>query len=146
LPACPAPTLECAVMQDILTTCAYCGCGCGLYLHVENNRVIGAAASRHHPISRNNLCVKGWHVADFIHDPARLTEPLMKKKGELTRVSWDEALDFTARQLRKIRDDSNGGGIGVLASAKCTNEENYLLQKLTRAVLGSNNIDHCARL
>jgi predicted molibdopterin-dependent oxidoreductase YjgC len=133
-------------MQDILTTCAYCGCGCGLYLHVENNRVVGASASRHHPISRNNLCVKGWHVADFIHDASRLSEPLIKKQGRLVPVSWDEALDFTAGRLHKIIEETTGSGIGVLASAKCTNEENYLLQKLTRTVLQTNNIDHCARL
>jgi predicted molibdopterin-dependent oxidoreductase YjgC len=133
-------------MQDILTTCAYCGCGCGLYLHVEDGRVIGSSASRNHPISRNNLCVKGWHVSDFIHDPARLTEPLRRKNGELRPVSWDEALDFTASELRRIADKSDGHGVGLLASAKCTNEENYLLQKLARAALGTNNIDHCARL
>lgn len=133
-------------MQDILTTCAYCGCGCGLYLHVENGRVIGSSASRNHPISRNNLCVKGWHIADFIHDPARLTGPLLKKNNEFIPVSWDEALAYTAGELRRIRDETDGCGIGVLASAKCTNEENYLLQKFARAVLKTNNIDHCARL
>ena len=133
-------------MQDVLTTCAYCGCGCGLYLQVENGRVIGSSASRNHPTSRNNLCVKGWHVADFIHDPARLTEPLMRKGGELQPVSWDEALDFTAAELHRLAENSDGRGIGLLASAKCTNEENYLLQKLARAALGTNNIDHCARL
>ncbi len=117
-------------MQDVLTTCAYCGCGCGLYLHVEDGRVFGSSASRNHPISRNNLCVKGWHVSDFIHDPARLTEPLMRKNGELQRIA----------------KASDGRGVGLLASAKCTNEENYLLQKLARAALGTNNIDHCARL
>jgi len=133
-------------MQDVLTTCAYCGCGCGLYLHVEDGRVIGSSASRNHPISRNNLCVKGWHVSDFIHDSARLTEPLMRKNGELRPVSWDEALDYTASELHRIADTSGGRSVGVLASAKCTNEENYLLQKLARAALGTNNIDHCARL
>jgi predicted molibdopterin-dependent oxidoreductase YjgC len=133
-------------MQDILTTCAYCGCGCGLYLHVENGRIIGSSASRNHPISQNNLCVKGWHIADFIHDPARLTRPLLKRNDNFIPVSWDEALDYTAGELRRIRDQTNGRGIGVLASAKCTNEENYLLQKFARAVLKTNNVDHCARL
>jgi len=133
-------------MQDILTTCAYCGCGCGLYLHVENGRIIGSSASRNHPISQNNLCVKGWHIADFIHDPARLTRPLLKRNDNFIPVSWDEALDYTASELRRIRDQTNGRGIGVLASAKCTNEENYLLQKFARAVLKTNNVDHCARL
>lgn len=133
-------------MQDVLTTCVYCGCGCGLYLHEENGRITGSQASRNHPVSRNNLCVKGWHIHEFIHDPERLTEPLMRKNGTLVPVTWDEAFDYTAKKLTEIRDRTNAQGIGVLSSAKCTNEENYLLQKFTRAVLKTNNIDHCARL
>ncbi len=133
-------------MSDILTTCVYCGCGCGVYLHEENGRVTGATPSRNHPVSRNNLCIKGWHLHEFIHDYTRLSEPLMRKNGKLVSVSWDEALDFTARELGRIRDATGSDSIGVLSSAKCTNEENYLLQKFTRAVLKTNNIDHCARL
>lgn len=133
-------------MGDILTTCVYCGCGCGLYLHMENGRVTGATASKNHPVSRNNLCVKGWHIHEFIHDAGRLQEPLMRKNNRLVPVSWEEALDYAAGELSRIRDATDGKGIGVLSSAKCTNEENYLLQKFTRAVLGTNNIDHCARL
>ncbi len=133
-------------MKDVLTTCAYCGCGCGLYLHVENGKVTGSMASRNHPVSHHNLCVKGWHIHEFIHNSSRLTQPLMRKNGKLVPVSWDEALDFTAENLRRIRDNTNCQGLGVLASAKCTNEENYLLQKFTRTVLKTNNIDHCARL
>ena len=133
-------------MEHILTTCIYCGCGCGVYLQVENDRVTGSLPSRNHPVSRNNLCVKGWQLHDFIHHPDRLTEPLLRKDGKLTPVSWDEALDFTARELTRIRDTSGSKALGVLSSAKCTNEENFLLQKFTRAVLKTNNIDHCARL
>ena len=133
-------------MRHVLTTCVYCGCGCGVYLKEENGRVTGSLPSRNHPVSRNNLCVKGWHVHDFIHHPDRLTEPLLRKNGELVPVSWDEALDFTARELSRIREATNNKGLGVLSSAKCTNEENFLLQKFTRAVLKTNNVDHCARL
>lgn len=133
-------------MADVLTTCSYCGCGCALYLDVRDNRVVGVSASRTHPVSRNNLCVRGWHIHEFIHDPARLTEPLMRRDGALVPVSWEEALDFTAREFARLRTEHTGHGLGVLASAKCTNEENYLLQKFARAVLGTNNIDHCARL
>ncbi len=132
--------------RDILTTCVYCGCGCALYLREEGGRVTGAVPSRGHPVSRNNLCVKGWHVHDFIHSAARLTTPLRRKNGKLTPVSWDEALDYTAARLRDIRTEHGADAVGVLASAKCTNEENYLIQKFTRAVLGTNNVDHCARL
>ncbi len=133
-------------MHDVMTICCYCGCGCGLYLHVENERVVGVVPSRHHPVSRNNLCVKGWHIHEFIHHPDRLTSPLVRKRGRLVPATWDEALDLTAEGLRRCGEKHGPDAIGVLASAKCTNEENYLLQKFTRAVLGTNNIDHCARL
>ena len=133
-------------MHDIMTICNYCGCGCGVYLRVENNRVTGSYPSKTHPISRGNLCSKGWHLHQFIHSKNRLTEPLLRKDGHLQPVSWDEALDVTAAALARARDTTGPASLGVLSSAKCTNEENYLLQKLTRAGLGSNNIDHCARL
>lgn len=133
-------------MQEILTTCVYCGCGCGLYLQTKNDRVVGATPSYNHPISRNNLCVKGWHVHEFIHSSDRLTQPLIRKEGKLIPVSWDEALEFSAARFQDILTKGGGEAIAVLASAKCTNEENYLIQKLARAVLKTNNIDHCARL
>ncbi len=133
-------------MQNVMTICNYCGCGCGVYLCVDNNRVVGSYPSRNHPISRGNLCSKGWHLHQFIHSRNRLREPLLRKNGELLPVSWDEALDVTADALHKSRERSGPDSIGVLASAKCSNEENYLLQKFTRAGLGTNNIDHCARL
>lgn len=133
-------------MRNILTTCVYCGCGCGLYLHEENGRITGSSPSKNHPVSRNNLCVKGWHAHEFIHDSSRLSQPLMRKNGVLTPCSWEEALAKTAQEFRRISDQTKGNGIGVLASAKCTNEENYLIQKLARAVLHTNNVDHCARL
>ncbi len=133
-------------MRNILTTCVYCGCGCGLYLKEVRGRVTGSYPSRNHPVSRGNLCVKGWHLHEFIHSPDRLTTPLIRKKGRLTQASWDEALGLTARELGRLRDEHGGDSLAVMASAKCTNEENYLLQKFTRAVLRTNNIDHCARL
>ncbi len=133
-------------MQNVMTICNYCGCGCGVYLSVKDNHVVGSYPSKQHPISRGNLCSKGWHLHQFIHSKNRLTEPLVRKNGELQPVSWEEALDVTANALRKSIEISGSDSIGVLASAKCSNEENYLLQKLTRAGLGTNNIDHCARL
>jgi len=133
-------------MKETLTTCVYCGCGCGLYLRTENNKVVGSSPSLHHPVSRNNLCVKGWHVHEFIHNSERLTTPLIRKNGKLVPTSWDTALSYTAEKLDTVLKERGGEAIGVLASAKCTNEENYLLQKLARAALQTNNIDHCARL
>ncbi len=133
-------------MRHVFTVCVYCGCGCGAYLQVEDDRITGSSPSRNHPVSRNNLCVKGWHLHEFIHHPDRLTEPLMRKNGKHVPVSWDEALDYTAQELGRIRHLTKGNGIGILSSAKCTNEENFLLQKFGRAVLKTNSIDHCARL
>ncbi len=133
-------------MEQILTICVYCGCGCGVYLGKENGRVVASSPSRNHPISQGNLCVKGWHLHEFIHHPERLTTPLLRKDNKLVPVGWDEALDYTARRLSEIRDSNGPDALGLLSSAKCSNEENYLLQKFSRAVLGTNNIDHCARL
>ena len=133
-------------MRNIMTICNYCGCGCGVYLQVENNRVTGSYPSKNHPISRGNLCSKGWHLHQFIHSKNRLSEPLLRRNGKLVPVSWQEALDTTAEALLRSKKKHGADSIAVLASAKCTNEENYLLQKLTRAGFGTNNIDHCARL
>ncbi len=133
-------------MQDVMTICNYCGCGCGVYLSVDRGRVVGSYPSRNHPISRGNLCSKGWHLHEFIHSEQRLTRPLLRKDGELCPVGWDEALDYTASSLLAAQKRYGKDAVGVLSSAKCTNEENYLLQKLTRAGLKTNNIDHCARL
>lgn len=133
-------------MRNIMTVCCYCGCGCGLYLNVANGRVVGSTPSKHHPVSKNNLCAKGWQAHEYIHDPERLTTPLVRKQGKLVPATWDEALDRTANALRKTKAEYGPDSIGLLASAKCTNEENYLLQKFARAVIGTNNIDHCARL
>jgi len=97
-------------------------------------------------VSRNNLCVKGWHIHEFIHDSGRLTRPLVRKNGTLVHTDWDEALELTAERLSGTISTHGSDAIGVVSSAKCTNEENYLLQKFTRAVLSTNNVDHCARL
>lgn len=108
--------------------------------------VTGSSPSRNHPVSQGNLCVKGWHVHEFIHDWSRLTRPLVKRNGKFEETSWDEALSIAADGFSRVMSAHGGNAIGLLSSAKCTNEENYLLQKLARAVFSTNNIDHCARL
>ncbi len=103
-----------------------------------------------HPVTAGMLCTKVDHYLERTYHRDRLTTPLKrigpKGSGEFKPVSWDEALNFTVEALKRTKQDSGADAIGVLASAKCTNEENYLLQKLTRAGIGTNNIDHCARL
>jgi predicted molibdopterin-dependent oxidoreductase YjgC len=119
-----------------------------VYLQVLDGKVGGTLPVKGHPISEGKLCIKGWNSHSFVHHPDRLTVPLVRqRRGEALReASWDEAVDLVARRLGEIKAASGPDAIGFFASAKCTNEENYLLQKLARAVVGTNNVDHCARL
>lgn len=132
--------------RTALTTCTYCGCGCNFYLEVLDGQIIDTIPCKTSPVNEGKLCVKGWNVHEFVQSPNRLTRPLLRKNGAFEEASWDEALDFTTSKLREIKDSCGGNGVGFLSSAKATNEENYLFQKLARAALGTNNIDHCARL
>lgn len=133
-------------MEKFLTVCPYCGCGCGLYLHVEGERIVGVSPSRSHPVNTGSLCVKGWNSYEFIQHPDRLRYPLIREDGVVKKVSWKEALRKVADKLNLIRKTYGSDSIGFMSSAKCTNEENYLMMKFARAVLSTNNIDHCARL
>jgi predicted molibdopterin-dependent oxidoreductase YjgC len=132
--------------KNVLTTCVYCGCGCGLYLEVLDGHILGVWPAKDHEISNGKLCIKGWNVEGFVYHKDRLQTPMIRKDGELVEASWNEALSLIATRLGTIKAESGPDSIGFLASAKCTNEENYLLQKLARAVIGTNNVDHCARL
>jgi len=129
--------------RQVLTTCPYCGVGCQLELQLKGERIIEVVPHFENEVNRGQACVKGrFGIAEFVHDPQRLTAPLVKRNGAFVETSWDEALDLVARKLGSYPK----GGVAVISSAKCTNEDNYVAQKFTRAVLGTNNIDHCARL
>ncbi len=128
------------------TICSYCGVGCGLILQTRGQLIIGALGDHDNPVSRGRTCVKGRFGYDYVNHPDRLTSPLIKREGRFVEASWDEALELAASKLVDIKQKHGGDAVAVLSSAKCTNEENYLMQKFTRAVLGTNNIDHCARL
>jgi formate dehydrogenase major subunit/formate dehydrogenase alpha subunit len=132
--------------RNVLTTCVYCGSGCGLNIQVLDGEIVGILPDKEHPISRGCLCIKGWNAASFVTHPDRLKAPLIRRGDDFQEATWDEALTLVAEKLAAIRDQSGPDSIAFLASAKCTNEENYLLQKLARAVIKTNNIDHCARL
>jgi predicted molibdopterin-dependent oxidoreductase YjgC len=132
--------------KTVLTTCGYCGCGCGLYLEVLDKELIGTLPCKTDPVSQGGLCIKGWNIHEFVNNGDRLKKPLIKKDGRFIETTWDEALDHIATRFRKIKEESGPDSIAFLASAKCTNEENYILQKLARAGVGTNNVDHCARL
>ena len=132
--------------RNVLTTCVYCGCGCGLYFEVLDGEIVGVLPAKEHPISQGRLCIKGWNAASFVTHPDRLRTPLIRRGDGFEEATWDEALALVAEKLTAIRDESGPDSVGFLASAKCANEENYLIQKLARAVVKTNNVDHCARL
>ena len=130
----------------ITTTCPYCGVGCTLNLHIQNDFVYKVTSPFNAPANHGNLCVKGRFGYDFIHSKDRLKQPLMRKDRELVAATWEDAMGQIAERLLDIRDTYGPESIGFLVSAKCTNEENYLLQKVARGLIGTNNVDHCARL
>jgi predicted molibdopterin-dependent oxidoreductase YjgC len=130
----------------IPTTCTYCGTGCTIDLNIVDGKVAKITGTEDGVVNQGNLCVKGRFGYDFIHHHDRLTTPLIKENGAFREATWDEALDLTAKKLGQIKTTHGPDAIGGLSSARCTNEENYLMQKFMRAVIGTNNIDHCARL
>jgi predicted molibdopterin-dependent oxidoreductase YjgC len=132
--------------KKVRTTCSYCGVGCQMHLHVKQGKVVKVTGVEETAPNYGSLCVKGRFGYDFIGSEERLTTPLIKENGNFRKASWDEALSFTAEKLGSIKRKNGPDAIGVLTSARVTNEDNYLANKFTRAVLKTNNIDHCARL
>ncbi len=131
--------------RKVRTTCTYCGCGCQLELNVVGDRVTGVTPFDG-GVNRGALCSKGRFGYEFINHADRLKHPMIRRNGYWEEVSWDTALDFVADRLSEIRNAHGPDALGALSSARATNEDNYLFQKLIRGVLGTNNIDHCARL
>ncbi len=127
------------------TVCPYCGVGCGFYVRVQDDRAVGLEYMSDHPVCEGRLCAKGNASLEILHHSDRLKHPMKKVDDRWEQVSWDEALDTVADTLLSISKSQSTDAIGFLASAKCTNEENYLFQKLAR-LFGTNNVDHCARL
>ena len=135
-------------MEDniqIPSICPYCGLGCGFYTEVEDGRAKDIEYMLEHPINEGALCPKGNAALEVIYHPERLRYPLKKEGSEFKRISWDEAINLVSSKLNEVKETFGPDAVGFLSSAKCTNEENYLMQKLAR-VFGTNNIDHCARL
>lgn len=132
-------------VKKVRTTCAYCGVGCQMDLLVKNNKVVGVEPADVIP-NDGLLCVKGRFAYKFIDHPDRLKTPLIRKNGVLVEATWDEAYDLITSKMISTKENFGANAIAGLSSARCTNEENYLFQKLFRAVIGTNNIDHCARL
>lgn len=127
------------------TVCIYCGTGCLLDLVVREDRVVGVLPHEGGP-GDGKLCIKGWSAHEFIHDGDRLTKPLIRSGDEFKEASWGEALNLISEEIGKAVASHGGDSVAIFSSAKTTNEENYLLQKFARAAVGTNNVDHCARL
>lgn len=147
------------VEKKVLTTCSYCGVGCQFDLNVVDDTVVRVTSNPMAPANGMHMCVKGRFGYSYIHHPDRLTKPMIREYllegkpkpkgddlGNWVPTEWDTALDLAARKLAFARDTYGPDSVGVLSSAKCTNEENYLMNKFARQVIGTNNIDHCARL
>ena len=141
------PTQRFTTLEKVRTTCSYCGVGCQMDVFTQNNKIVEInGANDDLAPNHSSLCVKGRFGFDFVASPERLTTPLIKKNGVLEEATWDEAIDIVASKLKSIKDEFGPDSQGVLTSARITNEENYIAQKFARAVLKTNNIDHCARL
>lgn len=133
--------------KTVRTTCSFCGVGCQMDLFVQDNKIVKIdGADENLPPNNSSLCVKGRFGYEFVSSPERLTTPLIKKDGKHVEASWDEALDLVASKLSAIKNEFGSDSLGVLTSARVTNEDNYIANKFARAVLKTNNIDHCARL
>lgn len=139
-------------MEKVLTVCPYCASGCKLYLMVEDGKVVGAEGANGYT-NQGELCLKGYYGWDFINDTKiltpRLTTPMMRKNRNepLQPVSWEEAINFASENLSKIKDQYGSDSIYLTGSSRGPgNEVNYLMQKFARAVVGTNNIDCCARV
>lgn len=130
----------------VRTTCTYCGVGCNLDVKVAGGEVRGIEAPVDAAVNRGHTCLKGRFAFEFYKHPDRLTKPLVKRNGRFEVASWDEAYDHIVQKLTQIKDKYGPDAIAGISSARCTNEENYLMQKFIRAVIGTNNIDGCSRV
>jgi formate dehydrogenase alpha subunit len=132
--------------RKVQTTCPYCGVGCQIELLVQNGRIVRSNGIEGVRPNDGRLCVKGRFGYDFVHSTERLTKPLIRREGRFEEASWDEALDLVADRFSDIRRQHGSEALAGYASAKCTNEDNYLFQKFIRILFGNNNLDYCTRL
>lgn len=150
---CPTGAISDRLIRDLgaptewtRTTCPYCGTGCEMEVGTRDGQVVVARPLNDSPVAKGHLCVKGRYAHRFAHANDRMTEPMIRENGVWREVTWDEAYEFTATRMKQILEESGPQALGVLGSARATNEENYVAQKFARVVLGSNNVDCCARV
>ena len=133
-------------MQKTQTICTYCGTGCSIDIFTKDGEIVQVNGTEESIVNNGSLCIKGRFGNDFVHSEERLKKPLKKEGSEFKEIEWDEAFDFIAKKLNEIKEKNGPDSIAGLSSARCTNEDNYIMQKFIRGVIGTNNIDHCARL
>lgn len=134
-------------IEKVRTTCTYCGVGCQMDLNVHDGKIVKVTGNPSYGTpNQGSLCIKGRFGMDFVSHSERLKTPLIKENGRLREASWDEVYDFLSEKFFSIKKKHGADSLAGLSSARCTNEENYLFQKFMRAVIGTNNVDHCARL
>ncbi len=132
-------------VKVIRTTCPYCGVGCQQWLHVKDDRIVKVTGIEEAEPNKGRLCVKGRFGYDFIYSEERLKTPLIRENGALREASWDEALDLVVRKMNEVIADHGPDAMAGVSCARSINEDSYQMQKLFRAAIGTNNIDHCAR-
>ena len=132
--------------KKVRTTCSYCGVGCNLETSIKDNKVVAIDTPKETEVNAGHTCIKGRYAFGFYDHPDRLKSPLIKRNGKFEEVSWDEAYEFIKKELNKITKENGPDSVAGISSARCTNEENYVFQKMIRAVIGTNNIDCCARI
>jgi formate dehydrogenase major subunit len=150
---CPSGALEDVSLIEkgmpdawVRTTCPYCGTGCEMSVGVKDDRIVVSRPVLDAPVSKGHLCVKGRYATDFVDASDRIQSPMVRREGKWVTVSWDEALEAAASSLLRIKENYGPDAIGVLGSSRATNEESFVVQKLARVALGTNNVDCCARV
>ena len=134
------------VDKKVRTTCSYCGVGCNLETSVKDGKVVAIDTPKETEVNAGHTCIKGRYAFGFYDHPDRLRSPLIKRNGKFEEASWDDAYEYIKQKLEKIKNESGPDAIAGISSARCTNEENYVFQKMIRAAIGTNNIDCCARI
>jgi len=131
--------------MEVKTVCPYCGVGCNIIVVSDGNKILNIIPSKYDAINYGTICIKGWKGLSFAESNKRLKKPLLKKGDGFIEITWEEAIKIAVKRLKEIFEKYGPDSIGFQSSAKCTNEDNYLMQKLARQVFKTNNVDHCAR-
>ncbi len=138
--------VDAAVDKKVRTTCSYCGVGCNLEASIKDDKVVAIDTPKQTEVNAGHTCIKGRYAFSFYDHPDRLKTPLIKRNGKFEEASWDEAYDFIKKEMNRITKDNGPDAFAGISSARCTNEENYVFQKMIRAAVGTNSVDCCARI